>query len=63
MKKLDALFVLVMISILLYSYLKPGQQLPPPSYDIHGRMEYKPTPTLYFVIGVLIIYLILKQRL
>lgn len=62
MKKLDALFVLVMISIILYSYLKPGQQLPPPSYDIQGRMEYKSTPTLYLGIGVFIIYSILKQR-
>jgi hypothetical protein len=62
MKTIDALFILVMISIILYSYLKPGQQLPPPSYDIHGRMEYKPTPTLYLGIGVLFIYLILKQH-
>ena len=62
MKTIDTLFVLVIISILVYSYLKPGQQLPPPSYNIQGRIEYKPTPTLYLGIGVFIIYLILKQR-
>lgn len=60
MKTIDVLFIISFSSIIIYSYLKPGRQLPPPSYDIKGRMEYKSTPTLYISFIVLLLYLILK---
>lgn len=60
MKTIDVAFVIFMGSVLLYSWITPGSQLPPSVINYEERVKFfsNPPQVFNFVLFVSVIYLL-----
>ena len=61
MEPLDIAFLIFVISVWLYAFMTPGRQLMPPFWKLEERINWKPTPFLWAISFVAVIYLLLKK--
>lgn len=59
MKFIETAFIIFIMSVLVYSWVTPGQQLPPRFWNYDPN--WKPTPFTWAVIGISSIFLILLK--
>lgn len=60
MKQIDYIFLIYILSLILYDWITPGYQLPPARYKYEDRMNWK--PGIFFWINAFIIFVYLSQK-